>query len=115
MTYFTVYISQEAQGLEEAVGEIAEESQDLFNSKASIIKEENGGYSVMLPYESLPNRQDARILLAHIDTYLDRIGASNYLVMFGVDRVNTNNLFVRFAHGENVNGSIEKELEKVFK
>ncbi len=114
MAYFTVYIPRNAEKIKEVLDEIVKGSQDLFGSKADVILDKEGGLSVTVPYETLPDRQDARILLAHVDAYLGKAGISEYLVMFGVERVNINGLFFKFAQGEPVNGDIEKELDKVF-
>ena len=62
---------------------------------------------------TLPDKKELRVTLANIDIYLSEKGIP-YNIWVGVEILNIQNLFYKASKGKDVNGSIEKELDKVY-
>jgi len=76
--------------------------------------EEQEGYTLRAYMDKLPERGKLRIALAKMDVHLGKLGIFEYGIWVSVDRLSLNGVFYRASEGENVNGKIESELNKVY-
>ncbi|MCD6575647.1 MAG: hypothetical protein J7K73_00635 [Nanoarchaeota archaeon] len=113
MTHLVVYVPK-ADG--KSIDDLfPEDVLDKIPTKNEIeLIEEQNGYTLRTNMGDLPERDRLRIALANLDVHLGKLGITEYRLWVSVNVLQLNGVFYRASQGEDVNGKIESELDKVY-